>query len=314
VKCLVSGATGFVGRELCSQLAERELPFLALSRCGGQLLDGTATVAVDFSSQKIDSQLLQGVDTVFHLAGIAHQQAQDSVYSQVNHLATLALAKASAAAGVKCFVYLSSVKAMGAPKDATVRSEDQGTTPGSAYGLSKLQAEQDLCSTFVHSEMSIVILRPSLVYGAGVKGNLLSLSRAVRVGVPRPPEMGGRSMIAVQDLAGLMLRIAGDPPSGCHTWIVCDGHRYSAQGIYDLMRVALGKNPGVSYLPLWCWRFGAWLADGMRNRGGDSTFYKLFGTELYSSAAIMRELSWQPQLGLADVVSEIMAAPNETHQ
>jgi len=293
-------------------MTNEKVSFIALSLRGGQLPDGTATQAVDFGSQDLGVQLLQGVDVVFHLAGIAHQQALESAYSQVNHLATVALAKASAAAGVKCFVYLSSVKAMGAPYDATVRSEDQGAPPGSAYGLSKPQAERDLYSTFAHNEMSVVILRPSLVYGRGVKGNLLSLSRAVRAGVPRPPEMGGRSMIAVQDLARLMLQIADKPPPGIHTWIVCDGHRYSARRIHDLMRQALGKRPGLSWLPLWVWRLAAFLADGLRNRGADSTFLKLFGTELYSSAALMRDMPWQPQLELADVMPQIMATPKES--
>jgi nucleoside-diphosphate-sugar epimerase len=275
------------------------------------LPDGTAILAIDLGEQEVDSQQLQGVDIVYHLAGIAHQQAPQSAYAQINQLATLALAKASAAAGVKCFVYLSSVKAMGAPTLCAVRTEEQGTIPDSAYGLSKLQAEQDLRITFARSEMSVVILRPSLVYGPGVKGNLLSMGRAVRAGIPRPPEMGARSMIAVQDLARLMLQFAEKPPQGIHTWIVCDGHRYSARQIYDLMREALGKRPGPNWLPRWGWRLAALLADGLRDRGADSTYRKIFGTELYSSAALLRDTPWQPQLDLADIMPEIMAASEE---
>lgn len=314
MKYLVSGATGFVGRELCGQLASRKIPFTGLSQRGGQLPDGTPTVAVDFNSREVEPGLLRGVDAVFHLAGIAHQQARDSAYKQVNHLATLALAKAAAAAGVKCFIYLSSVKAMGAPHDGAQRTEEQLSLPTSAYGLSKLQAEQDLQALFSDSKMSVIILRPALVYGPGVKGNLLSLRRAVRAGVPRPPELGGRSMIALQDLVELTLQIASRPPAGCHKWIVCDGHSYSVQRIYDSMRRAAGKRRGVAWLPDWGWKFATFLADGLRNRGADSTFQKLFGTELYSSAAIMRELSWQPQFELEDIVSEIMAAPDEKTQ
>ncbi len=314
VKYLVSGATGFIGRELCRQLTNNNVSYTALSRGGASLPDGTATTSVDFSSREIDPQLLRGVDVVFHLAGIAHQSAQPSAHIQVNHLATLALAKASAVAGVKCFIYLSSVKAMGAPDDDAVRTEGDCTLPTNTYGLSKLAAERDLQSEFFNSEMSIVILRPTLVYGAGVKGNLQSMRRAVRGGIPRPPELGGRSMIAVQDLAGVMLQIAIEPPPGINLWIVCDGHSYSARRIYDLMRAASGRAAGSSYLPLWIWKIGAYLADGMRDRGSDSRFNKLFGTELYSSTAIMRDLSWQPQFELADVAPEIMAVPEEGSQ
>ena len=251
VKYLVSGATGFVGRELCQQLVVRHLPFIALSQHGAKLHDGTPTVAIDLEKQTVSPVHLKGVDVVFHLAGIAHQQAKASSYTQVNHLATMALAKAAAAAGVKCFIYLSSVKAMGPAVGEEVRNEDNCVPPVSAYGLSKLQAEEALRESFSRSEMSVVILRPALVYGADIKGNLQSLRKAVRAGMPRPPEMGGRSMVAVQDLIELMLLVASDPPIGVRTWIVCDGCRYSSRRIYELFRSADGKGKGMSWLPLW---------------------------------------------------------------
>jgi len=311
VKCLVSGATGFIGRELCQQLAGCGASLVALSRRGGSLFDGTATHAVDFVSQQLDARLLQGVEVVFHLAGIAHQQANDEAYERVNHMATLALAELAAAAGVKCFVYLSSVKAMGPPGGGAGRNEHQRAVPTDAYGLSKLRAEQDLQTRFSNSGMAVVILRPALVYGATAKGNLLLLSRAVRAGLPRPPALGGRSMIAVHDLARLMCQLASDPPLGVHTWIVCDGQRYSAQRIYDLMRENLGKPPATDWVPLWLWRLAAFLRDGMRHKGADSSFIKLFGTELYSSDALLREVPWRPQLELADVVPQMMSGSGE---
>ena len=311
MKTLISGATGFIGSELCRALSGSGTPPIALSRQGAPLADGTATIAIDLSSQELDATLLQGVDVVFHLAGIAHQHAPESAYMQLNHRATLALARASEAAGVKCFIYLSSVKAMGAPTGDAARAEPQGVKPTDAYGLSKWLAEQDLQSNFSNSKMSVVILRPALVYGPGVKGNLLSMRRAVLVGLPRPPEVGGRSMIALQDLIELMLQIAANPPTGVRLWIVCDGHRYSARGVYDLMRVARGKGRGFGGLPLWVWKVAAFVADGMRHRGVNSRFNKLFGTELYSNAAITGELFWRPHLELADNMPEIMASAKD---
>jgi nucleoside-diphosphate-sugar epimerase len=308
MKCLVSGATGFVGRELCQQLAVRNLPYIALSQHGAKLADGTSTIAIDLEKQTVNPAHLVGVDVVFHLAGIAHQQAKASSYTQVNHLATVALAKAAAAAGVKCFIYLSSVKAMGPAESDDVRSEDVCLPPLNAYGRSKLQAEETLRETYANSEMSVVILRPALIYGTDIKGNLLSLRKAVRAGMPRPPEVGGRSMVAVQDLVELMLLVAADPPDGLRTWIVCDGCRYSSRRIYELFRSADGKGKGVSWLPFWGWKVAAYLADGLYSRGADSTFAKLFGTELYSSAALLQELPWKPQLQLSDLASEIMSA------
>jgi len=312
VKYLVSGATGFVGRELCQQLAVRHLDFVALSQRGAKLPDGTATIAIDLEKQSVSAAHFIGVDVVFHLAGIAHQQAKASSYTQVNHLATVALAKTAAAAGVKCFIYLSSVRAMGPAPGDEVRSEDECAPPTSAYGMSKLQAEDALRDAFSNSEMSVVILRPALVYGADIKGNLQSMRRAVRAGMPRPPEVGGRSMIALQDLVELMLIIAAAPPDKVRTWIVCDGCRYSSRRIYELFRYADGKGKGISWLPILGWRLAAYMADGLYSRGADSTFLKLFGTELYSSAALLQDIPWKPQVQLSDLASEIMCTSKKS--
>ena len=311
MKCLVTGATGFIGRELCSQLASREVPFTALSRCGGPLADGSSSTAVDFETEEVDAQLLSGIDTVFHLAGIAHQQALQSSYFRVNYHSTLAIAEAAEAAGVKCFVYLSSVKAMGPARGVSPRAEDEITTPGNAYGLSKLKAEQDLQARFSGSGMSIIVLRPALVYGSEAKGNLLSLRRAIRLGMPRPPEAGGRSMIGLPDLVELMLQLASHPPVGFYTWIVSDGQAYSARKLYELMRSADGKGKGVSWLPLWAWRFAANLVDRLRGTSGDSTFSKMFGTELYSNSLLLKAIPWQPKLRFSDLAGSIMAMPDK---
>ena len=311
MKCLVTGATGFIGRELCCQLSGRKLPFIALSRRGGSLVDGSSTIALNFEKEAIDAKLLKGIDTVFHLAGIAHQHAIQSSYFQVNHQATLVTAEAAEAAGVKCFIYLSSVKAMGPATGTIPRTEADVTTPGNAYGLSKLQAETELQARFSSSKMAVIILRPALVYGSQPKGNLLSLRRAVRLGMPRPPEGGARSMIAVRDLVALMLQISEDTPVGLNTWIVSDGFEYSARKIYELMRRADGKGRGISWLPMWGWRFITSLVDGLRSNTGDSSFSKMFGTELYSNAAIVEAIAWRPQLQLSDLVSEMMASPGE---
>ncbi len=314
MKCLVTGATGFIGRELCSQLASRELPFTAVSRRGGQLSDDSDATAIDLETDTIDAQLLAGIDTVFHLAGIAHQNASQSSYYRVNYHSTVAIAEAAEAAGVKCFIYLSSVKAMGPATGITPRTEGETTTPASAYGLSKLKAEQELQARFSDSEMSVVVLRPALVYDSQAKGNLLSLRRAIRLGMPRPPEVGGRSMIGLPDLVELMLQLASHPPVGLHTWIVSDGQEYSARKLYELMRSADGKGKGVSWLPLWAWRHIANLVDALRGTGGDSTFSKMFGTELYSNVCILEAIPWQPKLHFSDIAGSIMAMPNKAEK
>jgi len=307
VKCLVSGATGFVGRQLCQQLAARGDSVVALSRSGATLATGAPTLALDLAVHDPAVELLQGVDVVFHLAGIAHQRAQESAYQQLNYQATLRLARQAAAAGVKCFVFLSSVKAMGAPGSGQVRSEQDCILPVDAYGLSKWQAECALREEFSSAAMSVVILRPALIYGANAKGNLTRLATAVRRGLPRPPEQGARSMLALQDLVDLLTVVAISPVPGVHTWIACGDRPYSTRNLYDLLRPAAGKGRGISWLPHWAWRLGAALLDLASGNAGDATYDKLFGTELYSSAAVQAGLDWRPVCQLEDVINHMVA-------
>lgn len=308
MKCLVSGATGFIGRELCRELEANAVPYIGLSRSGGVLPAGQQSVAVNFGVDQVQPLLLEGVDVVFHLAGIAHQSAEASQYEAVNHQATVNLANAAAAAGVKTFIFLSSVKAMGAPLNSVRRSEADCSAPRDAYGRSKRQAELALQEAYANTEMSVVILRPALVFGVGAAGNLSLLARAVRLGMPGPPVCGGRSMISLQDLVSLLMTLAQNPPRGLHTWIACDDNAYTASEIADLMRGALGKSPARRWLPLPAWEVVCALRDSMSGGEPGSTFDKIFGTELYCADALRQAVDWRPQSAFADSVKRIMAS------
>jgi nucleoside-diphosphate-sugar epimerase len=309
MKCLVSGATGFIGRELCRQLDANAMSYIGLSRNGGVLSGGQASVAIDLGGHAVRQSVFEGVDVVFHLAGIAHQSALPSQYETVNHQATVDLAAAAAAAGVKTFIFMSSVKAMGAAEGFNARAEADCFAPEDAYGRSKLQAEQDLQGAYSKANMSVIILRPALVYGVGAAGNLALLARAVRLGIPGPPMLGGRSMVAVEDLVSLLITLSQSPPRGVNTWIVSDGESYSASEIVDLMREALGKAPTPRWLPLPFWRLGCALRDLMAGAESGSTFDKIFGTELYCADALRLAVDWQPQVAFPDAVTRIMGAP-----
>lgn len=309
MKCLVTGATGFIGRQLCQQLLDRGNTVIALSKSGAPLDNGAPTLAIDIEQIDRRSDVLQGVDVVFHLAGIAHTKAADSAYHALNYQATLRLAQMALIARVRCFIFLSSVKSMGAPPSADVRAENECTERLDAYGLSKWQAEQALRKEFTDQPMSVVILRSALVFGANAKGNLQQLASAVRLGLPRPPAGGSRSMIAVEDMVELLCVIAQNPSSGLHTWIACGANSYSTQAIYDMLREAYGKGRGIGWLPLWAWRMAASLLD-IRSRPTDgSTFDKLFGTELYSNSALLANVDWRPQTRLEDVVGQMTTNP-----
>ena len=305
---LVSGATGFIGRQLCRQLAASGGTVTGLSRSGGDVAGGAGSHAIDLTVADPAGDLLRGVDVFFHLAGIAHRKAGTAACEALNHRATVRLARLAADAGVRCFVYLSSVKAMGPPNTTGARTEQDRTLPTDAYGLSKWRGECGLLRETAGASMSVVIIRPALVYGANVKGNLRQMAGAVRWGLPRPPLGGSRSMVALDDLVDLLCIIARNPPPGTHTWIACGDRDYSTQAVYDCLREAFGMGRGTGWLPPWGWRIAAGFADLATGQSRGSTYTRLFGTEIYSNAAVRAGTTWRPRRRLEDVIVQVAGA------
>jgi nucleoside-diphosphate-sugar epimerase len=194
---------------------------------------------------------------------------------------------------------------MGPAQAAEPRSENNVSTPSDAYGISKWHAENALREEFAADRMSVVIVRPTLVYGMNAKGNLQALARGVQKGLPRPPSGGKRSMIALQDLVELLCVIARQPPAGVTTWIASGTESYSTREIYDLLHTVGGIGSGIGWLPRWAWWAGAQLADLAFGRVGESRYQKLFGTELYSNAAVLSATDWRPQIRLQDTIGQI---------
>jgi len=112
-------------------------------------------------------------------------------------------------------------------------------------------------------------------------------------------------MIALEDLVELLCVIAQSPPSGVHTWIACGADSYSTREIYDLLRKACGKGRGIGWLPHCAWRLGTQLVDLATGRADESTYDKLFSTEVYSNAAVLADTSWRPRVRLEDVITQI---------
>ena len=281
---------------------------IALSRSGAALPGGAPTLALDLVHAMPGADVLQGVDVVFHLAGIAHQQAPEAAYAALNENATLKLARQCSAAGVARFVFLSSVKAMGAATGSAERTEQECTLPTDPYGLSKWRAEQALRAEFTADPMAVVILRPALVYGDSAKGNLALLAKGVEAGLPRPPPLGARSMVAVDDLVDLLCIVAREPVQAIQTWIVTDGQHYSTRRVYDQLRAATGRGVAAAWLPTVGWRLAAAVLDCRPGMARGATFYKLFATELYSNRAVLEATSWRPRLRLEDMAGAIMGS------
>ncbi|MEP5765233.1 MAG: NAD-dependent epimerase/dehydratase family protein [Halieaceae bacterium] len=274
MKCLVTGASGFIGAELCHQLEQRGAE---LRSCG---------------REAPDDQQLRGCQIIYHCAGIAHRSATAAEYQDANHGAVLALARRAARAGVQRFVFLSSVNA--GPE-------------ANSYGYWKWRAEQDLAEEFADSPMGVVLVRPALVYGVGAKANLRSLIELVRRGLPTPPAGAARSMIGLPDLcAALCLMIDIDPGRG-QVFCLTDGQSYDLQRMHGAICEAQGRPQGRSWLPAWCWQLACRSIDLAQGRpASDGLYRRLFGGGLYSNEAICRALQWQPRDSLEDLMPAML--------
>ncbi len=231
-RVLVTGATGFVGRALCADLIE----------------NGWHVSATDMRRHGWEDAL-PGSDAVFHLAGVAHTRGTESLYQAVNVEATERLAQAAARAGVRRFVFVSSIKVNGeaTPIDRPFRASD-APAPQDGYGRSKWQAEQRLSRI---AGLEVAIVRPPLVYGPGVKANFLRLLKLVDTRLPLPfaSIRNRRSFIYVGNLASLLRRCADHPKAVDATFLAADGEDLSTPELVRRMATALGRTARIVPFP-----------------------------------------------------------------
>lgn len=315
MRALVTGASGFIGRLLCRELSTLGCEVTAVLRSPGVGPWG-AVVRAELGRDSFDSCHLEGIDTIFHLAGKAHTRARTaaevSEYETVHVHGTRSLMVAARQAGVRCCVLLSSVKAMG-EGGADVWDETTPCDPQTPYGVTKLAAER-----IVLEELPVscpVVLRPTLVYGAGSKGNLDLMIRAVRKGlfpaIAFPPN--ARSMIHIDDVVRACL-LAAEHPAACgQTYILTDGQEYSTNDIVEWIFEALGKRPGVR-LPFGLLQAVASLGDlagrlGLPSPLTSDALDKLAGSARYSNAKICRELGFAPSRDLRQGIREMISGP-----
>lgn len=309
---LITGAAGFVGRNLCKYLAQRHALRLAVRELSaGESLRGCgAVVAAGHVSGTTDwSASLQGVHAVVHLANRAHvmrEAAADSVvaYREVNVEGTRRLAEQAAAAGVRRLVYLSSVKVLGERTLAQAFDEAATPAPEDPYGQSKWEAEQALRDVAEKTGLEIVVLRPPLVYGPGVGANFLRLMRWVARGIPLPVAAihNRRSLIYVNNLASAIEACLVHPAAAGKTFLVSDGETVSTVQLVAMLASALTVPDRSWPLPPAVLRL-AGEAVGM----GDQAARLLDSLEV-DDAAIRRELAWLPPFSMAEGLRETVAA------
>ena len=276
---LITGATGFVGQRLINALMSKGHKVIPVSR---NPIPSLETIICDFESSNLSKVHLRSVDVVFHLAGIAHDlnsiSEDESLYHKINVDATIKLTELAIISGVKKFVFVSSVKA-GGRSDKCMNELDQHEPEG-IYGKTKREAELKLLEIGQKSEMHVSIVRPSLVYGPDVKGNLKLMMEGVNKGwfPPLPNVSNSRSMIHVDDLVQALLLVSNDIRANGEIFIATDGKSYSSRDLYEAMCYALGKSIPKWNVPVFLFEIAALLSSNMKHKVD-----KLLGDEYYSS-------------------------------
>lgn len=296
---LVTGASGFVGSALCHQLATlSSFATRAASRAtGGVSVAGVQAVTVtDLTATTDWASALAGVDLVVHAAARVHvmkETATDSLaeFRRVNVEGTFNLARQAAAAGVRRFIFISSIKVNGeASQPGRPLYADDVPAPQDAYGLSKHEAEQGLHHLAATTGMEVVVIRPVLVYGPGVKANFQNMMRWVQRGVPLPfgAVDNRRSLVSLANLVDLIITCLDHPHAANQTFLASDGEDVSLTQLLRALGRALGRPARLLPVPPTVLRSAALLL------GRSDLAQRLLGSLQVDIAKNRQLLGWHP--------------------
>lgn len=300
-KVLVTGANGFIGTPLCSALAKHQAMVRRTVRNVSTVPPSFPAIAVGNIDSATDwTAALHDIDVVIHLAARVHlmrDTAADPLaeYRKVNVEGTLNLARQAQSAGVKRFIFISSIKVNGeqTPLGRPFRAEDH-PAPVDAYGISKREAEDGLRELCSNSAMDFVIIRPPLVYGPGVKGNFLTLIRWLDKGFPLPLASicNKRSLVAVDNLVDLIITCIDHPSAANQTFLASDGEDLSTPELLQRTASAIGKHAYLLRAPVGILHFAAQCL------GKTAAIQKLCGSLQLDIGKTREQLGWQPPVNI----------------
>lgn len=289
-----------MGIGLSRLLVERGFPIVVAIRDTVEQNEARAVACISSISASTDwSQALLHIQTVIHLAARVHvmnDKATDSLaaFREVNLHGTINLARQAATAGVKRFVYVSSIKVNGEYTTENPFSEADEAQPQDPYGISKWEAEQALWEVSDETGMEVVIVRPPLVYGPGVKANFYNLLRIVYKALPLP--LGSinnhRSMIYVENLVDALITCATHSQAAGKTYLVSDGKDISTPGLINQLAKAMSRPCRMFSVPL------SWMRFFARLTGKSAVLDRLTQSLVIDSSRIRRELQWVPPYSL----------------
>jgi nucleoside-diphosphate-sugar epimerase len=295
---LVTGANGFIGITLCSELKARGMRVRCAVRESAKFsINDCDVVEVAGLGANTDwSGALQDVSVVIHLAArvhVMHDTARDPLdeFRRINVAGTLRLARQAAANGVKRFVFVSSVKVNGeSTAEGHSFREIDAPAPRDPYGISKSEAEAALRQLAVETGMEVVIVRPPLLYGPEVKGNFAQMLGVLSKGtyLPLASVRNLRSFIYVGNMADALISCATHPAAANQTYLVSDGVDVSTPDLLKMAGEAMGRPARLIPFPTSLLRLAGRLA------GKTAQIDRLLGSLRIDSGKIRRELNWTP--------------------
>ncbi|MBF0466478.1 MAG: SDR family oxidoreductase [Nitrospirae bacterium] len=296
---LITGANGFIGRHLSKILFESEHVVKGTVRSRENLVflpEKMDVSVVDNIGPETDwRDVVKGIDVIVHLAARVHimYETSDSPlqqFSNVNTAGTQRLALQAADAGVRRIIYLSTIKVNGEKTGDKPFTENDKPAPGDPYSISKWEAEQSLSRLAQKSGLEFVIVRPPLVYGAGVKGNFYNLIRLINKGLPLPLASieNKRSLIYLGNLADAVMKCIDHPYAANKTFLVSDGEDLSTPDLIRKLSAALGKPNRLFPFPPALLRIGGTIVKRL------NTVQRLTDSLTIDSAKIVNELGWTP--------------------
>jgi nucleoside-diphosphate-sugar epimerase len=304
-KVLVTGPTGFIGRHLCAQLTQHGYVVRkALRQETGEShlpdRDGYETSVVgDINEVTEWSRAVNGVDCIVHLAARVHVMREHetnplAAYRSTNTFATINLARSAAAAGVRRLVFVSTIKVNGETTyEKPFRAIDV-PSPMDAYAISKWEAEQSILRIGRESGLDVVIVRPPLVYGPGVKGNFLHLLQLVNRGIPMPFAacQNKRSFVYLDNIVDLLIHCLSQTKASGQTFLVSDGEDLSTPELVSMLAKALNKTPRLISIP------PAWLEVAAKLIGKPGLYDRLCGSLQLDIDHTRKTLRWTPPISV----------------
>jgi nucleoside-diphosphate-sugar epimerase len=317
---LITGATGFVGQVLVEHLQSDNNCITAIIRQKNEQLNGvTDVVLADLNDINDFAEALQNKDVVIHLAARVHMMQDDSKdplseFRKVNRNATLTLARLAAESGVQRFVFISSIKVNGemtrlghpfTPEDKHV--------PDDPYGLSKYEAEQGLLQIAKETGMEVVIIRPPLVYGPGVKANFASMMHWVNKGLPLPFGLvdNQRSLVALDNLVDFIALCSDrekSPKAANQVFLISDGEDVSTTQLLQKEAKAFNKKAFLLPIPVWLMTFAAKIL------GKADVANRLFGSLQVDSSKARDLLGWKPVTTMDEQLQKTAESFKNNHE